>query len=310
MKRTLILVMASAALLAQGGFRGPGRYEIYSPLSKKVLDMDSNDQRTIIQYEARRTDNQFWDVTDAGGGYFYIRNARNGNALAASSDRNSTPLAAEPFNSGPQQQWRLESGQDSTAILVNRNGKAIDIPYGSTNNGTKINTYNKNNEINQRWQFQQVSGNAGSRYNNDRYDRNDRNNRGNGSFGRNGQSNNRYDSPNNNSTTPPSGQRDADGVYYDDRERIYKMDGDGVCFYRDRNFQGEAVCATTRNGRRRWNSNITDIGSVKFFGRATGVQVFDREDFRGNSVEITGDERNFNRASRGLRGNPQSLRVY
>lgn len=280
MTRMTLYVLFSIAALAQGGFRGGGRYEIFSPLSRKVLDMDRNDRRTVIQYESRRTDNQAWDITDAGGGYYFIRNGMNGSALAVQDDRNSSPLAAEPFNNSPAQQWRFESGQDSTAIVINRNGKAIDIPYGSKNNGTKVNSYGRNGEENQRWQFQPAGGTPGR-----------------------GQS--RYDAP-----ATSGGRRDADGVYFDDRDRMYKMDGDGVCFYREREFRGEAVCATVRTGRRRWNNSFTDIGSVKFFGRATGVQVFDREEFRGNSVEITGDERNFNRAMRGLRGTPQSLRVY
>ena len=280
MTRMTLYVLFSIAALAQGGFRGEGRYEIFSPLSRKVLDMDRNDRRTVIQYESRRTDNQAWDITDAGGGYYFIRNGMNGSALAVQDDRNSSPLAAQPFNNSPAQQWRFESGQDSTAIVVNRNGKAIDIPYGSKNNGTKVNSYGRNGEENQRWQFQPAGGTPGR-----------------------GQS--RYDAP-----ATSGGRRDADGVYFDDRDRMYKMDGDGVCFYREREFRGEAVCATVRTGRRRWNNSFTDIGSVKFFGRATGVQVFDREEFRGNSVEITGDERNFNRATRGLRGAPQSLRVY
>ena len=282
----------SIAALAQGGFRGEGRYEIFSPLSRKVLDMDRNDRRTVIQYESRRTDNQAWDITDAGGGYYFIRNGMNGSALAVQDDRNSSPLAAEPFNNSPAQQWRFESGQDSTAIVVNRNGKAIDIPYGSKNNGTKVNSYGRNGEENQRWQFQPAGGGGG------RFDSSGER------PGRGGLS--RYDTP----ATGGGARRDADGVYFDDRERMYKMDGDGVCFYREREFRGEAVCATVRTGRRRWNNSFTDIGSVKFFGRATGVQVFDREEFRGNSVEVNGDERNFNRATRGLRGTPQSLRVY
>jgi hypothetical protein len=268
--------------------------------------MDSNDRRTIIQYESRKTPNQAWDITDAGGGYFYVRNAMNGNALAVQDDRNSTPLLAEAFNSSAAQQWKFESGDDSSAILVNRNGRAIDIPYGSKNNGTKINSYGRNGEENQRWQFQPIAGYSG----NNRYETSDATRRTAGGRydtasmqGRGGAS--RYD------TAPAnSGQRDADGVYFDNAEQIYKMDGDGVCFYRDRDFRGEAVCATLRNGRARWNSALVDTGSVKFFGRATAVQIFDKEQFRGNSVEITGDERNFSRATRGLRGTPQSLRVY
>jgi hypothetical protein len=291
MTRTVVFFLLSIAMWAQGGFRGAGRYEIYSPLSRKVLDMDRNDRRTVIQYESRRTDNQAWDISDAGGGFFYIRNGMNGNALSVQDDRNSSPLIAAPFNNSPAQQWRFESGQDSTAILVNRNGRAIDIPYGSRDNGTKINSYGRNGEENQRWQFQAAgyTGGGTSRYDRD----NNQNNRP-----------GRYDGP------TANGQRDRDGVYFDDQERMYKMDGDGVCFYRDRDFRGEPVCATLRTGRSRWNSSINDIGSVRFFGRATAVQVFDKEDFRGNAVEITGDERNFNRATRGLRGAPQSLRVY
>lgn len=293
----------AATLLAQGGFRGPGRYQIYSVLSRKVLDMDRNDQRTVIQFDNRGTDNQTWEITDAGGGYFYIRNAMNGNALSVQDSRNSSPLVAAPFNNSPDQQWRFESSQDTTAILVNRNGKAVDIPYGSKNNGQKINSYNRNGEENQRWQFQSAAGfnNSGG----NRYDRTSDSTLGRG--GRGGTS--RYDQPG----TPQamSGQRDADGMYYDDRDRMYKMDGDGICLYRDRDFRGEASCVSLRNGRQRWNAPFTDIGSVKFFGRTQAVQVFDREQHRGNAVELTGDERDFGRAARSnLRSAPQSIRVY
>jgi hypothetical protein len=304
MKRSILFVMASLALLAQGGFRGAGRYEIFSPLSRKVLDMDRNDRRTIIQFDARHTDNQTWDITDAGGGYFYIRNVMNGNALAVGDDRNSTPLIAEPFSSSPQQQWRFESAENTTAVLVNRNGKAADVPGGSKNNGTKVNSYNRNNEENQRWQLQEVQGNFGNTTTTtSNNNRNDRSNRG----GTGGGGTSRYDTPGPNG----SGARDADGVYYDDRDRMTKMDGDGVCFYRDRDFRGDAVCGTVRYGRPRWNASFTDIGSVKFFGRATSVQIFDREEYRGNSIEVAGDEKDFKRLSRGsLRGAPQSIRVY
>ena len=48
--------IASAALSAlcfgQGGLNGPGFYEIYNTKSNKVIDMDRNDQSTIIQFAA------------------------------------------------------------------------------------------------------------------------------------------------------------------------------------------------------------------------------------------------------------------
>jgi hypothetical protein len=287
-------------LLAQGGFRGPGRYEIYSPLSKKVIDMDSNDQRTIIQFESRRTDNQLWDITDAGGGFFYIRNARNGNALAVQNDRNSTPLIAEPYNGSANQQWRIESGDNSAAILVNRNGKAIDVPYGSTNNGSRVNSYNRNNEVNQQWQFNEVgSGPAdGGLRRRDRYDSRPEPGRG---------GNSRYDAP----IRGGAGRPDADGMYYDDRDQMYKIEGDGICIYRDRDFRGEAICARTRADRARVLARFGSIGSIKFFGRVEGVQLFDREDFRGNAVEITRDERDLSYVNNpALRNAPRSIRVY
>jgi len=38
---------------AQGGFDGPGRYEIANLKSGKVLDMDRNDQTSVMQFSSR-----------------------------------------------------------------------------------------------------------------------------------------------------------------------------------------------------------------------------------------------------------------
>jgi hypothetical protein len=290
MKRILIPLLLSVASLAQGGFSGAGRYEISSPLSNKVLDMDRNDRRTIIQFEPRRTDNQFWDITDAGGGYYYIRNAMNGNALAVQNDRNSTPLIAEPYNGSSNQQWRIEQGRDGGALLTNRNGKVVDIPNGSRRDGERINSYSRNNNSNQQWTFNPAGRTGG-------FDRDNRDSRrpSRGS---------RYDTPGAGSTSTST------AMFFDDRERMYKMNGDGVCVYRDRDFRGDAVCASVRDGMRQWTAPFSSIGSVKFFGRATGVQFFDRENFRGNSTELTGDERNVSSSRYNLRDSPRSMRVY
>ena len=293
--KALILTLSMGALFAQGGFRGAGRYEITSVLSRKVIDMDRNDQRTILQFDSRRTDNQMWDVVDAGGGAYFIRNAMNGNALSVRDNRNSTPLVADPYDGSPRQRWRIEGGDRVTAILVNENGKAIDIPYGSTNNGVKLNSYNRNNEVNQRWQFQELRGGGGGNPN--RYDK----------PGVPTRRQDRYDNPGFNTPSSNNNSRpDRDGMYFDDRDRMFKLEGSGVCFYRDRDFQGEAVCARTGADRSRIGARFTSAGSVKFFGNARGVQFFDREDFRGSAVEITRDERDL----RNYRGVPQSMRVY
>src|SRR5690349_17987369 len=83
--------------VAQGGFDGPGRYEISNVRSGKVMDLDRNDQSTVIQFSPRGTDNQTWDVVRANSGYYFLRNAMNGYALEATGDRNSSPLRAAPF---------------------------------------------------------------------------------------------------------------------------------------------------------------------------------------------------------------------
>src|SRR5690348_4891349 len=96
------------ALLAQGGFEGPGKYEITNVKSGKVLDLDRNNQTTVIQFSSRGTDNQTWIVQPARDGFFYLRNGMNGNALDAGYAGNSTPVEGRPFNGGESQQWRLD----------------------------------------------------------------------------------------------------------------------------------------------------------------------------------------------------------
>ena len=117
-------------LLAQGGFDGPGVYEIASIKSGKVLDLDRNDQTTVIQFSSRGTDNQIWEIRPAGAGYFSLRNGMNGYALDAGGGGNSEPVRGVPFNGGPSQQWRFDSGKDGNALIVSRYGKVLDIPGG------------------------------------------------------------------------------------------------------------------------------------------------------------------------------------
>src|SRR5689334_8997518 len=150
-------------LLAQGGFDGPGRYEITNERSGKVIDLDRNDQTTVIQFSPRGTDNQTWDVVPANGGYFYIRNGMNGYALEATSDRNSAQLRGAPFNGSPAQQWRIQPGKTGNAVLVSRNGKVVDVPDGTRNDGAHLQIYDSTGDSNQRFTFRRVAGGAFNR---------------------------------------------------------------------------------------------------------------------------------------------------
>src|SRR5258708_40211937 len=133
--KTLLAVVVCAVLswplLAQGGFEGPGRYEITNVKSGKVLDLDRNNQTTVIQFSSRGTDNQTWFVRPAGSGYFYLRNGMNGYALDADGGGNSVPVQGAPFTWAANQQRRFDTGKDGHALNVSRLGPGPDIPDGT-----------------------------------------------------------------------------------------------------------------------------------------------------------------------------------
>ena len=143
---------------AQGGFNGPGRYEITNSQSGKVLDLDRNDQTSVIQFSSRGTDNQMWDIESAGGGFYTLRNTMNGNALETPGTGNSTPVRATRFDGRSSQQWRIDSGQNGNAAIVSRQGKALDIPGGTGADGARVQIYDSNGESNQQFKFRHVSG--------------------------------------------------------------------------------------------------------------------------------------------------------
>src|SRR5258708_7710466 len=148
-------------LVAQGGFEGPGRYEITNVKSNKVLDLDRNNQTTVIQFSSRGTDNQTWFVRPAGAGYFYLRNGMNGNALDADGGDNTVPVQGMQFTGGENQQWRFDQGKDGNALIVSRLGRCLDVPNGSGRDGVRVQLFNVNGDSNQRFFFRRLSGPSG-----------------------------------------------------------------------------------------------------------------------------------------------------
>jgi len=147
----------SLPLFGQGGFSGPGRYEIMNVKSGKVLDLDRNDQTTVIQFSPRGTDNQSWQIQPAGGGFFFLRNGMNGFALDAGSGGKSEPVRGIPFNGSDSQQWRLDPGKDGNALIVCRFGRTLDIPDGSNRDGVRVQVYDIDGDSNQRFTLRRVS---------------------------------------------------------------------------------------------------------------------------------------------------------
>ena len=161
--RYCIGLMLACSAFGQGGFNGPGSYEITNVKSGKLLDLDRNDQTTVIQFSSRQTDNQTWYIQQANSGTWYIRNGMNGNALTATQDRNAAPVQGLAYTGDPSQQWAIEAGKDGNAVIVSRWNKALDIPDGSDRDGVRVQIYDSNGDSNQRFALRQISGNLNGR---------------------------------------------------------------------------------------------------------------------------------------------------
>lgn len=180
---TSLLTLAALGLALSGsgwaqiGFSGPGRYIITNVRSGKVLDLDRNDQTTVIQFSPRGTENQAWEIRPAREGFFFIRNMMNGNALTVFDERNGAPLQGTPFNGSEAQMFRLEPGKDGNSLIISRRGRALDVPDGTSRDGARINVFDPNGDSNQRFVLQRTDGQWGRRqwdWDEDRrYDRRD-----------------------------------------------------------------------------------------------------------------------------------------
>jgi len=266
------LAMAAAASLpsaawAQGGFNGPGRYEITNVRSGKVLALDRNDHTTVIQLSPRNNSNQYWDIREVEGGYWFIRPGMAGGALECMNVANSTPVRVTPFTGTPSQQWRITAGKDGNALITNRNGKTLDIPNGTDREGARVDTYEINGEANQRFKFRRIGDMP--RYDGDR----DR-------------------------------RPDAYSGRFDESDHMWKLDGDGVCFYRERGFMGRAFCVRAGEDIARLPDEWVGVfQSVKLFGHVRAVEVFGEPDFGGSRIRLERDQPDLDRF-RSRRGEP------
>ena len=143
--------------LAQGGFSGPGRYEISNIKSGRTIGIDRNDQTGVMQLSGAG-EFQVWDIQPADSGYYYFRNAGNGKALDILENRNSALVVVTRFNGGAGQQWRIDTGKDGNALITSRYGRTLDIPDGSDRDGVRIQVYDRNGDSNQRFLFRALRG--------------------------------------------------------------------------------------------------------------------------------------------------------
>lgn len=262
-------ILAASSMLGQGGFDGPGRYEIANIESGKLLQVDRREQTTLVQASPTGTDNQRWDIEAGSPGFYLIRNAINGRALQLFRNSNKSQMVVARPDGNRAQQWRIEGAGDG-AMIVSSFGWAIDVPDGSRNENLRLQVYDKNGEGNQRFALRRVGGGGGF------------GDRGRGpDFGDRGSD--RGDDR--------SGQADRNGRFWDGREQMWKVAGDGVCFYTDPNFRGDALCTRVgvdvADAVRQFNGTFL---SVRFFGSVRAIEVFESPGFRGRSYRLMRDQ--------------------
>lgn len=259
-----MVLLAGVLAMAQGGLEGPGRYGIVNVGNGEWLQLDANDRVTVIQMAPRPFELQRWDFQPSEGGLWFVRNAAGGCALQMTRNNNSAPVVCGRFDGGPDQRWRLDPMPDGSVLIRSRFGRPLDIPNGDGRDGVHIQIYDRNGGANQRFQLRRV----------------------------------REEMP-----PPERGGRDADrdrdrdhdrmGRFFDEREQMWKLRGDGACFYPGPAFRGEPVCMPAGGSMER--ALRDGAGSVRLFGQVRGVIVFAEPGFRGPRYRIERDEPNLHR---------------
>jgi len=151
-------IVAAGVASAQGGFSGPGRYEIMNERSGRVLALDRGDQTTVVQMAAHGDDSQQWLLEPGPNGALFIRSALDGRALTITRNARSVPVVCARLDQGPAQQWRIDAASaDGKAVIVSlAGGRVIDIPNGSNQEGLRIQIYDRNGDPNQRFVLRRV----------------------------------------------------------------------------------------------------------------------------------------------------------
>jgi Ricin-type beta-trefoil lectin domain-like len=154
----LLASLALCILRAQGGFTGPGRYQIASVKSGKVIGLDPNDPSIVIESSTRNTRDQLWEIRLADAGYWLIRNAMTGAALEIAGMGDNPPVRATLFTGDRRQQWRIQAATDGHALITSRLGKALELSNATSRDGTRVRAADANGDLTQRFVFRRMGG--------------------------------------------------------------------------------------------------------------------------------------------------------
>lgn len=146
---------------------GNGYYQIQAKHSRKVLDVPQShtqDETTIVQFEANNGDNQLWRLIDAGGGYFIILAKHSGKVMSLNPSANAAvdgvTITQQPRDNGQAQKWKLIQDKEFIhqdyyyQIQSKKSGKYLDINNNSLSDGTLLHQWDLSSGDNQKWRFE------------------------------------------------------------------------------------------------------------------------------------------------------------
>jgi hypothetical protein len=116
----------------------------------------------VQQWDYNATANQNWELKDASGGWFWIKNQASGKSLDVTQStigNNGAVVQQWDYNATQNQQWQRVDVGDGWFWLRNRaSGKALDVHvYDIAKNGARLQQWDYNATANQQWK---IGGNS------------------------------------------------------------------------------------------------------------------------------------------------------
>ena len=132
-----------------------GYYEIRSAVSGKNLEVygvSTQGGAKITQWDATGGNNQKWKLENQSDGTIRLTNVNSGLVLDYNASTNS--YEQWDWHGGSNQRWQISKSQAGNYYIRNMsNNHAMDVLYGSMNNGQYVVDYEYNGGINQQWQL-------------------------------------------------------------------------------------------------------------------------------------------------------------
>ncbi|RKH21188.1 chitinase [Corallococcus praedator] len=144
-----------------------GDYVIRSAMTNKCIDVASSstaDGAKVQEWDCNGTNAQKFHISPTSGGYFKIINVNSGKGLDVKdvSTAQNAIIHQWSYLGGNNQQFRfVNRGGTQFSMHLRHTDMAVDLSWGSADNGTPLLQYPYGNTANQHWTFDLVSGGGG-----------------------------------------------------------------------------------------------------------------------------------------------------